>query len=243
MKIIKKHLKLLIFIIVCLLVFIIYNKTNNNYINYTSIGDGFSLGKDSYGQIDYGYSDYVKDYLKNNHKLNRYIKSFSKEEMSIEKLYEYILINEKVTLNDKQYNIRETLRESRILTISIGLNDLLYQLSITNNITDRKLDQIISKIELSLDKLLIEIKKYYHYDIYIIGYYDIDPSNELLSKAIKRLNKIYQNKEKVIYISTYELFQKDNDYLSNPSNIYPNRSGYQAISQEIILKISKKLEN
>ena len=60
----KRILKLVFLTIVILSVFLIYKSTNNKYLNYTSIGDGLSKGIDSYGNIDYGYSDYVKDYLK-----------------------------------------------------------------------------------------------------------------------------------------------------------------------------------
>lgn len=242
MKFIKKHIKLIIFLIICLSIFIIYTKNNKNNITYVSLGDGFSLGIDSYDIVDYGYSDYLKDYLTDKQLLNKYIKYFSTKEMSIETLYDYILLNKNVNIGTKKVNIKETLREAQLLTMTIGLNDLLYQLSINSNLTDSKVDEIVNKIELSFNELITEIRKYYKSDIYIIGYYDINSSNQLLSEAIKKLNRIYQDNEDVIYIPTYNLFETNQNYISNPNNIYPNRSGYKAISQEIIYKISKKLE-
>ncbi len=242
MKFIRKHVKLIIFIIICLLIFIIYTRNNKNNINYVSLGDGFSLGIDSYDIIDYGYSDYIKDYLSSEQLLNKYIKSFSSKEMSIEMLHDCILLNKNVDLATQNINIKESLREARLITITIGLNDLLYQLSINNNLTSSKIDEIVNRIELSFDELIKEIRKYYKYDIYVIGYYNVNPSNETLKEAIKQLNRIYKNNEDVIYIPTYDIFEKNQNYKSNPNNIYPNRDGYQAISQEIISKISKKLE-
>ena len=53
MKFIKKHYKLFISILVCLLVFLIFKENNKNNQNYLSLGYGFALGKDSYGQVDY----------------------------------------------------------------------------------------------------------------------------------------------------------------------------------------------
>lgn len=242
MKQIKKHLKLIIIFLVCISIFFIYKANNKNNINYTALGDSFALGEDSYGRIDYGYSDYLKEYLIQKEKLNRYIKSFSTKTMSIEILTENISTNKKIILNKEEINLKQTLRESEMLTLSIGLNDLLYKLSITKEITDDKLYHIMDEISISFNKLIKEIKKYYHYEIYVIGYYDIDPSNEILSKAIQQLNELYQKNEDVTYISTYNIFKNNPHYLSNPNSIYPNCLGYKAITRQIISKIQKNLE-
>ncbi len=243
MKFLKKHYKFFIFLLVCLVILLIYKNNNKNNLNYTALGDSFAVGEDSYGRIDYGYSDYLKDELIKQQKLNHYIKSFSQKTMSIELLYENIVTNKEITLKGKKYNLKQVLRESSILTLSIGLNDLIYQLSITNNLTDEKLKQIILEINDSFEKLITEIKKYYPYPIYVVGYYNIDPENELLSQAIQLLNQQYQKNSDVIFISTYDMFETNPQYRSNPDNIHPNRLGYQAIADKILTKIRKKLEN
>lgn len=242
MKFIKKHIKLIIFILVCLSIFLIYKANNKNNLNYTVIGDGFSVGIDSYGIIDYGYSDYIKEYLEKNSKLNRYIKSFSYQSLSIESLYDQILANKKIRIKNEDINIRKTLRESNILTISIGLNDLLYHININQKQNIYNMNKILEEIEINFNNLITEIKKYYPKEIYIMGYYNVNPENEYLNQAIKKLNKIYEDNENIIYIPTYELFEKNTIFRSNPNNIYPNRLGYQAIADEFISKISKKLE-
>lgn len=242
MKLIKKYKVLIIFILVCTSIFFIYKRNDKNNINYTSLGDALAIGVDSFGRVDYGYSDYVKDFLKEKDKLNQYIKSFSDENMSIEKLYEYILINKKIKLKNKEYNIRKTLRETEILTISVGLNDLIYNLNITNAKTEFKLDCIVSNITNEFNMLIKEIKKYYPGKIYIIGYYKSKMYSSLTNMGIDKLNKMYQENNDVIYISTDDILNYDKDSFSNPDSYYPNRIGYQKISQKIISKISKKLE-
>lgn len=242
MKFLKKHYKLIITILVIILIFLIFKINNQNNQSYLSLGDGFALGKDSYGQIDYGYSDYVKDYLQKNNYLNKYIKSFSEETMSITSLKEMIGTNKKINLNNHELNIRQTLRESTILTLSIGLNDLLYQLSISDNVTNNNIDIIINNIEKSFKELIIEIKKYYQYDIYVIGYYNIYDNNSPQNKGIIKLNDIFRKNKDVIYIDTYSIFKNNKSYRSRKQSIYPNRYGYQAISVEIIDKMSKKLD-
>lgn len=242
MKLIKRYKKLIMLILIIISIFYIYKINNKNNINYTTIGDGFSVGIDSYGIIDYGYSDYIKDHLEKNNKLNRYVKSFSYQSISIETLYEQILSNKKIKLAEEEINIRKTLRETNVLTLSIGLNDLLYHINITKEQTSNSINKSLKEIENNFNILIDEIKKYYPKEIYVMGYYNVYPENEYLNQAIKKLNKIYENNEKVIYISTYELFQNNSSFCSNPSSIYPNRIGYQAIANEFIVKISKKLE-
>lgn len=242
MKLIKKHKKLIMLILTIISIFFIYKINNKNNINYTTIGDGFSVGIDSYGVIDYGYSDYIKDYLEKNNKLNRYIKSFSYQTISIETLYEQILSNKKLKLGEEEINIRKTLRETNILTLSIGLNDLLYQFNITKEQTPNSINSALKEIEKNFNNLIDEIKKYYPKEIYVMGYYNVILENEQLNKAIKRLNKIYEKNENVIYVPTYKLFKNNPSFCSNPNSIYPNRIGYQAIANEFIVKISKNLE-
>lgn len=242
MKFIKKHYKFLITISVCLTIFLIFQKNNHNNINYTSLGDSLSLGVDSYGQVDYGYSDYVNDYLLKENKSNKYLKSFSNSTYSIKSLYQDIIINKKINLNNKTYNIKQTLRESNILTVSVGLNDLIYRLSITNNLRDTNIDKIISEIKIDFNLLITEIRKYYPYDIYVIGYYNIVPESNMYDKAIQKLNDIYKENKEVIYIDTYNIFKNNKEYMPNFINYYPTRKGYEAISKEIIDKVAKKLE-
>ena len=61
MKLIKKHIKLIVLIITCLLVYIIYDNNHTKSITYISLGDGFAVGLNSYETKDYGYSDYLSD--------------------------------------------------------------------------------------------------------------------------------------------------------------------------------------
>lgn len=243
MKFIKKHKILIVFILVCISIFLIYKRNDKNNINYTSLGDGLAIGIDSFGRIDYGYSDYIKDFLQEKEKLNQYIKSFSNQNMNIEKLQEYILINKKIKLRKKEYNIRNTLRETEILTISVGLNDLIYNLNVTNIKTDYKLDCIINDINKDFNTLIKEIKKYYPGKIYVIGYYKSPVYDSLTNRGIDKLNKIYSDNKEVTYISTSDILSYDKNSFSNPDSYYPNRIGYEKISKKIISKVSKTLEN
>lgn len=239
----SRKIKLLILIIMSLSVFFIYKVTNHNNINYTTLGDSLSYGKDCYGQIDYGYSDYIKDYLKETNKLKKYSKDYTKEDMTIDSLYNTLLSEQKVSNKNTKNTLKMTLRDSDYLTMTIGLNDLLYKLSLTSDFTDENLNIIIKEIDTSFDNLITEIRKVYNREIFIIGYYDVEKDNKYLSKAIKKLNNVYKENAEVIYISTTELTENPNVFLPNPTSYYPNYKGYQLISNKIIAKIAKKLEN
>ena len=238
----SKKLKLLTIIILSSSVFLIYKLTNHHNINYTALGDGFAQGIDCYGRVDYGYNDYVKDFLQENNKLMNYSNYHIKEDMTIESLYNTILTDKKMNNNNIKTNIIHILRDSDYLTISVGINDLLYKLSMTSEYTEENLNVVINEIEKSFNNLINEIEKIYNREIIIIGYYEPPNTNEFLSMAIKKLNNIYKKNKKVTYISTYTISENKNIFLSNPNSYYPNYKGYQLISNKIIDKISKKLE-
>lgn len=239
----SKKLKLLTIVLLSLSVFFIYKHTNYNNINYTVLGDSLSKGIDCYGRIDYGYSDYIKDYLQEINKLKTYSKKYTDENMTIEKLYNTIITDKKMSQNITNNNIRDVLRDSNYITMTIGLNDLLYKLSMTNEFTEANLDIIIKEIDMSFALLIEEIRKVYNREIYIIGYYDVDANNKFFKSAIKKLNNIFKKNDNVTYISTYELSENRNVFLPNPSSYNPNYKGYKVISNKIINKMSKKLEN
>ena len=239
----KKILKLVFLIIVILSIFLIYKFTNNKYLNYTSIGDGLSKGIDSYANIDYGYSDYIYDYLKEKDQLKLYSKDFTSQEMSINDLKSKIFLDEKVNYKNRKINLKNILSESDILTMSIGLNDLIYKLSILDIKSIKKIDRIVDDIYIEFIELITEIKKFYNGDIYLVGYYVSPKYDYKINYAIEKLNEKYKNTPDIIYIATDYFLSNNKKYLVNPNSYYPNSAGYQAISRKIITKLTKKLEN
>ena len=115
----KKLLKLLLLLLLNISVYFIYNSTKNSVYTITSLGDGVSLGINSYAIDDYSYADYYKDFkLKEKEKV-KIIDSYSKKEMSITSL------TEKIKTDNK---LKEDLNSSNILFLTIGYNDLLYKI-------------------------------------------------------------------------------------------------------------------
>lgn len=241
MKLIKKHQKLIVFILTCLSIYLIYNCNDTNHkITYISLGDGYAEGLNSYYQPSYGYSDYLKDYLEQQGNLNYYYSGFSDKEMTLKDLRKDILIN--VKEKEGHTSIKEALRESNLLTLSIGLNDIRYKLSEYQNPTSKQQQQIVTEIKEEMQKTIKEIKKYYKYDIYIVSYNNLYPQNSVERKLLEELNKEYKKLEKedhMIYIKNTEIEENPEKYLENPTSIYPNELGYKEIYQNIQAKIEK----
>lgn len=243
MQFLKKHYKIIIFLLVVFLIYLIFQKTNFYNLNYTALGDGFAKGIDSYERVDYGYSDYLRDYFKKNLKLNFYTKAFTSKDMSIKELTYDIVTSKKVTLNRKKLNLKETIRESDFLTLTIGLNDLLYKISITSNLSTEKLAIILEEINKDFSNLIEEIKKYYPNDIYFIGYYERKSYPNYLNYAIRKMNNLFSKNENIIFISTEKLFKENKKLTSNPKTAYPNNFGYQEIANLIIEKIKAQIKD
>lgn len=130
----KKHIKLIIFIASLLTIFLIYKgfEYKQDKIFYIALGDSVAEGMNSYGAIGYGYTDYVSEYLDKNDRLDFYIKGFAKSGYTIENVKNDIDNNKTIEVDGKKVNIKEALRESDLVTISIGANDFIKGLTITN---------------------------------------------------------------------------------------------------------------
>lgn len=220
----KKIIKLISLILITILIYFIYQKTNNTTYTITSIGDRLSLGVNSYGAVEYSYIDYYKEYLQKEKRNVLLNKTYSSNKQTIKEV-----LNEIKQLPE----IKRVLSDTDVLMITLGYNDLLEEISLIENITDNKLNKAINDISNNYSELIKEIKKYYHNDIIVVGYYESNIDDYYINKGIKKLNTILNNEE-VKFINTYNLLKNRSKFFSNPSSYYPNRYGYYAIFQEII---------
>lgn len=228
----KKLIKLLILIILSLSVYFIYNSKKDTKINYVSIGDGFASGINSYHEKSYGYSDYIKDYLKKQKLLGSY-SNFSYEDMMTKDIQKDIMIN----IHNKKDNIKRALREANLLTISVGINDLIYEMNINNIDSKHFQEKILTKIVERLELDIKEIRKYYKKDIYLIGYYNFYQQNSVERILLDNLNRKYQQfcgKNNIIFIDNHNLDNRLFNYLENSDCFYPNINGYEQIYKNIL---------
>ena len=226
----KKVIKLLILIIISLSVYYIYNSNCNKNIKILNIGDGLSMGINSYGIDDYSYVDYYKDYLEENNINVQINNNYSYKDQSIKMLYEKLISNGE---------IKKDLISCHQLIICLGFNDLIYKVSIEQNINNTKLNRIVDEIDIDYKKLIREIRKYYKEKIIVIGYYSPNINNYYVDNGIRKLNFILKNNKEVEYIDTYNDI-KGEDFFPIPGNYYPNNKAYQLIANKIIAKTLEK---
>ena len=226
----NKIIKLTILLFLSLQVFFIYQATKENTIKLLAIGDGLSLGINSYGIENYGYIDYYKDYLKENHQQVEVINNSTKD-LSISNL---------LTILKNTPEIKRDLTEAHILILTIGYNDLIYQLSLDENLNDNELNHITNIINNNYQQLITEIRKYYKEKIIVVGYFKSNKDNYYLNKGIRNLNNILKSNDEITYIDTYNLLNNRKKYFSNPTSYYPNNEAYKAISNKIISKTLEK---
>ena len=220
----SKKIKLLILIIMSMSVYFIYNNTKDKTINIISLGDSHAEGITSYGIKDYSYDDYLKLFLKD-HKINANLEKYSSKDMSIDKML-FIIKNTN--------KIKKDLRDSHILIINLGYNDLLYKL-----ISREKLDNSIYEINRDYNNLIKEIRKYYHNQIIVIGYSTNNIEDYYQVKGITMLNNVLKSNEEITYIDTASLLKDNKRYFSNPNSNYPSNLAYIEISKKIIKKLEK----
>lgn len=244
MKILKK----LVMVLVIILITIIYITNKDNKIYYVSLGDGLSKGINTDNKISYGYSDYINDYLKKINKLEFYTKDFANAEIRTTDIINNINNNVEIINNTKKITIKKALMRSDIITLSTGLNEIIYKLE-TLQIEDFEMYQYIDELIEDIDKLVDLIKRYCKEDIMLLGYYNpfvnvyrID--NERIDNIIKYANnKLIDlcNEEDIYYIDLYNLFKNNDQVFINKNSYYPNIDGYKLISNTIIEKIEKNV--
>ena len=217
----SRPIKLLILIILSLSVYFIYQNTKKTNIQILSLGDGLSKGINSYTIVEYSHLNYYEDYLKSKNINVKTISNYSKDDLTIHELLELVKNNN---------SLKRDLMESHLLFITIGYNDLLYKLSLEEDISRPKLNNIIDEINIEYKELLTEIKKYYKNKIIIVGYPKSNKDDYYLNLGIRKLNRIINTNT---FIDTYNLLSDRNKYFSNPNSYYPNRLGYLVIYKEI----------
>ena len=220
--------KIIFTIILFLSCYLIYTLTNNNNLNYVTLGDSLSKGVTPYFANGYGYSNYIVDYLKKNNKLNSYNDDFTSIDYRITDLINLININ----YETNNQTINQAIHSADIITISVGMQELYYKI----NTNDTNIYTYIDKMLEDTEELFTLIRKNNNKKIYMLGYYNTKNTNQdLFNYANIKLKEICQ-KNKITCIDTQSIFYKNTTYFENPNSFNPNLQGYYKIYEKIIEK-------
>ena len=228
-----------LYILIILSTVIIFNKNNNNNITYLNIGDGYAKGLDSFGINRYGYGDYLRDKLQDHSELKEYINIFTDNNMNIENIENYITNSNYCVSKKQKKSFKGYLQEADLITLSIGLNDLKYEI-LSEELDSTKMNESLVKVATKFNNLIKEIKKYYKNTIYVIGYPINNLDSYYLSMSIRQYNDFLENNPNIVYISPKSL---DSKYFLNPKSNYYNIDGHKLISESIYKTYEKSLKN
>ena len=228
-------MKKIIFIIILFLsCYIIYNLTYDDKFNYLTIGDSLSLGVNSYGVRQYGYSDYVKDYLDRENKLKDFDNTYTNANYRITDLIKVIEYNEVKSVNGKDININQLLKKADIITLSIGMNELYYKLKMNDTNIYNYMNDILDDMQLLLNK----VNKFNHKKVFVLGYYNVINCQEEINYINTKLKIMVEN-EGFEYVDLSNVFDNNPIFFENNGSFIPNNAGYFKIYQIIVEKIKK----
>ncbi|MGD9887254.1 MAG: leucine-rich repeat protein [Bacilli bacterium] len=216
---------------------------------YLALGDSLAAGHMSDNTLGKGYSDYLGEKLVLANIISSFHNDFAQSGMTSWGLL-YRLKHPDFFQQNNQ-TIIEEIAKAKIITISIGANDLMAKLTI--DWSPFSLSYDISEINEAYDQLtlnyleIISLLKTYNQDaeIYLIGYYMPLPYFEnyfssqdyaMFSKLDATISSVAsQTQCRFIDIST----ASSQKYIPNPLNIHPGEEGYQYISSLIFEEMLK----
>lgn len=212
--------KIIFTVLVFLITFLIYffNRSEKTY--YVSLGDYLSYGINNYNKVNNSYSNNVKEYYKEN--LQNYVNYSTYDDYRVMDLINDINYNKVVEYDKKEYKLQNLLIKANLITLSIGMNDLIYKNKFETNLYEYT-DDLINDIE----KLLVLIRKYNKDDIYLLGFYNVIGNDSLIEYANNRL-EIICKKNKIKFVNIEGL----NNYIVD--SIYPTNDGYEYITNQIL---------
>ena len=205
------------------LTFFIYKIFYHEDMNIMTLGDGVGTGLTAYNVKGYSYNDYLKDYYEKNSILKEYITEFSNAEETTETLI--LKLQNNYTLESTGLSITQAISKAKILTVSIGMNELSHKMEIET----KEIETYLSNI----DKILKLLRIYNKKEIFLTSIYETSFLNNTkvteINNRLKQLCDTYQ----VHFIDITNIL-KNKEYIFNNTSFYFNYRGHRYISEEIL---------
>lgn len=183
--------KIIIFGFVLITIFLIYLVNMDKKVYYLTLGD-FNR--------KYDYSFHIKDYLKENDILERYVYNFSSDKKRITDIINDIEKNIKF----KGITLKNALVKADLVTINIDNSDVIEKLSVESPIYDQ-IYNYVDDLCVDLEKLFKVLREYCKEDIIFLGYCNSFFDNADSSDVIDYINKRYKELCNVYNISFVDL--------------------------------------
>ena len=220
----------LFFSIVILAVFLIYLTTLDKSISYVALGDFLTVGVTADSDIEYSYTDYINEYLKKKNVVGEYIKDFADNNYRTTDIIRDIEDNKKIMINNKERTLKNVLIKADLLTVSIGLNDVISIMASED--VNGNFYNYLDTILVDIDKLFGLLRQYCKEDIIVVGYYNPYYGNKRYDSAFSYMNtkvNYLSQKYGIKYVDIYDLYESNLDFLPIINDIHPSKVGYNSI--------------
>ncbi|MFF2753124.1 SGNH/GDSL hydrolase family protein [Psychrobacillus sp. NPDC058041] len=208
-------------------------------ISIVALGDSLTRGTgDSTGK---GYVQYMLADLKSRTKQNVELSN-----LAIKGLTSQQLLNQL-----EKTEIQRQLRDSNLIVMTIGANDLFQGGNTLSNLDQSAIDSLEKNYVGNLKKIYDTIREINpQAPVFHVGIYNpfIElPNSENTSKAVRRWNfdtaELAASYKRIVVVPTFDLFEMNvNDNLSS-DKFHPNSNGYQLIGNRVATLINFEKEN
>lgn len=227
----------LVLALILFIVFVIYLSHIDKKVYYVALGDYQALGLTNEGIITYGYTDYLKDSLKKENKLETFIVGYAKDNARITDIIHDIEQNKKIQINDKTQTLKNALIKADLVTLSVGMNDLFYKIGVNPDLQTLNYNEVyyhVDEMMEDLEQLFELLREYCKEDIIMTGFYNpIDISNEKLNEILVYVNTRLEETADMYQISIVSINSFFEDRNGQIQSIYPSKEEYQKISETI----------
>ena len=226
--------KLLVFFFILLSVIIIYLANKDTKVYYLALGDSDKEFLDCFGKRVNGYSYYVKNYLKKNDVLEKYVYGYSKRNARIADIINNIKNNAKL---DK-ITLKNALVKADLVTLKINVDDIFLKLN-SDSVYYNDIYNYIDELTFDLEKLLKIIREYCKEEIIFIGYYNpfTNKNDSNIQDVIDYINKKYKEVCNQYNVKYLDISDFDENFISNCYSL--NIDGDKEIGRRIFILTKK----
>ncbi|MEW9672573.1 GDSL-type esterase/lipase family protein [Ammoniphilus sp. 3BR4] len=215
-------------------------------IKYLALGDSLAAGMIQDGTINKGYSDFLAERFNGLGYLGSYQERYAYPGYTSEDVLSDIRndVRKSIPGSEDVMGIQETIRQSNVISLTVGANDLLEQISVTEAAyADPGLvSSVLTEVASNVSGILIDIKTLNpQAQIYVMGYYNAfpylsDEQQQLVVSLIESLNDILEQaavQTGGIYVPTFDAIAANYaGYIPNPMNPHPSVQGYEVIAEQ-----------
>lgn len=204
-------------------------------VEYVSLGDSLAAGQTPYGEMGFGYADFLKERMEQ----SQYEVDFTN--FGVSGYTSFHLLRD-VLLD---VNVRNEIQSADMVTLDIGANDVLGVLKFNPSQAANVIDSVANNLNVilaTIDELNPKV------DVYVMGYYNpfvylplaqqaqLMPLMNGLNKSIEEVSRLNGD----VFVPTAEVIAEDStSYLPNHENIHLSLQGYEVIAKEFWKALDK----